>query len=162
MAEREVILEHPNRTKAGVRITRVIVILLFLISVGLMAVILIGGWDALAGQRPTAIAFALVYLLLALFAARWNRGVLPVGASLAIILSIFAAVSGASWFARHRDGFTDPSLHADLLGTLCYLLIPVQILLIIFASRGFSQDWHVEVEHHPDESEYGTAEPHPV
>jgi hypothetical protein len=30
-------------------------------------------------------------------------------------------------------------------------VIPVQVLLIFFAMRGFQQDWHVEVERSRDE-----------
>ncbi|MGI8557846.1 MAG: hypothetical protein ACR2ND_06000 [Solirubrobacteraceae bacterium] len=167
MAEREVILEHPNRSKAGVKLTRVIVIVILLASVVLMGIVLVGGWDALAGQKPALVAYMLIYLLLAVFAARWNRGVLPVGASLGIVLAIFAAVAGSSWYDRHRHGFTEPSIHSNVLGTLCYVLIPVQVLLIVFASRGFSQDWHVEVERHADgsldeEPDYGEPAPSAV
>jgi len=150
MAEREVILEHPNRGKPVVQLTRVVVILILLASVALMAIVLVGGWHALAGQKLTLIAYMVIYLLLAVFAARWNRGVLPVGASLGIVLAIFAFVAGSSWDDRNRSGFTQPSIHANVLALLCYLLVPVQVLLIFFASRGFSQDWHVEVERRVD------------
>lgn len=164
MAEREVILEHPNRGKPVVKLTRVIVIVILLASVVLMGIVLVGGWDALAGQKPALGAYMLIYILLAIFAGRWNRGVLPVGASLAIVLAIFAAVAGGSWYDRHKAGFTEPSIHSNVLGTLCYLLIPVQVLLIFFASRGFSQDWHVEVERHVDgtrDEDAGFGEPAP-
>ena len=47
--------------------------------------------------------------MIAYFVARWNRGVLPVAAALAIILLIFAAVAGPAWFARDKTGFTNPA-----------------------------------------------------
>ena len=45
----------------------------------------------------------------------------------------------------------------DLLGLLCAILVPVQILLIVFAMIGFRQAWNVEVEH-----ESGEAAPAPA
>ena len=142
----DVIVEHPNRSKASVKATKAIVILLLLVSAALMAIIAIGGWDALEGAKPMLIAFILVYLLLAFYAARWTRGTLPLAAALAMILAIFAIVAAPQWFARDDQGFTDPALDSGLLGMLVILIIPVQILLIGFSMRGFTQDWHVEVE----------------
>jgi hypothetical protein len=164
VAAPEVILVHPNRDKPAAKATKATVILLLLASAGLMAIVGAGGWSALAGQKPVLIGYIIVYLLLAYYAARWNRGVLPVAASLAIILAIFAAVAGPGWFSRNKAGFTTPALPEDLLGLLTYMISPVQALLIAFASRGFSQNWHVEVEQKPGGSEYGVgdAEPHPA
>jgi len=71
---------------------------------------------------------------------------MSVAASSAIIMLIFAAVSGPIWFARAKDGFTDPDLDATLLGTLTLLIVPVRALLIVFAARGFTQSWNIEVE----------------
>jgi hypothetical protein len=147
-----VTLVHPNRDKAAVKATKATVILLLLASAGLMTLVAIGGWKVLAGQKPALIAYVLVYLILAFYAGRWNRGVLPVAAALAIILGIFALVAGPQWFARDKTGFETPALSADLLGLLTYLIAPVQVLLIVFAMRGFQQDWHVEVEQRPDGS----------
>ena len=78
--------------------------------------------------------------------ARWSRGVLPVAAALAIVLFIFALVSVPGWFERDKDGFTDPALASDVVGLLTALLVPLQLLLIAFAMRGFQQAWNVEVE----------------
>jgi hypothetical protein len=159
----EVVLVHPNRDKAEVKATKAVVILLLLASAALMVIVLLGGWSALAGQKPTLIAYMIIYVVLAYYAGRWNRGVLPVAASLAIILAIFAAVAGPGWFARDKVGFTAPALPESLLGLLTYVIIPVQVLLIIFASRGFGQDWHVEVEKPVDSSyEVGGPEPQAV
>jgi hypothetical protein len=146
MAEDEVRIEHPNRDKAASKATKALVIVLLLVSAALVAVVTVGGWDALEGAKPVQIAYILVYLLIAFYVARWNRGVLPVAAALAIVLLIFAAVSAPSWFDRDRTGFSDPALDSGLLGLITVLIVPVQLLLIAFAMRGFSQAWNVEVE----------------
>ena len=78
--------------------------------------------------------------------ARWSRGVLPLAAALAIVLMIFALVSVPGWFERDQDGFVQPALSADVVGLLTALLVPLQLLLIAFAMRGFQQAWNVEVE----------------
>ena len=77
-----------------------------------------------------------MYLVIAFYVARWNRGVLPVAAALAIILLIFAAVSGPAWFDRDKTGFTDPALSSSLLGLITMLIVPVQVLLIAFSMQG--------------------------
>jgi hypothetical protein len=146
MAEEEVRIEHPNRDKAASKATKAVVILLLLVSAALVTIVTVGGWDALEGAKPVQIAYILIYLLIAFYVARWNRGVLPVAAALAIVLLIFAAVSAPSWFDRDRTGFADPALDAGLLGLITVLIVPVQVLLIAFAMRGFSQEWNVEVE----------------
>jgi hypothetical protein len=87
---------------------------------------------------------------MAYFVLRWNRGVLPVAAALAIILLIFAAVAGPAWFDRDKAGFTEPTLNEDVLGLITFIIVPVQIFLIAFAMRGFQQAWNVEVERYPD------------
>ena len=73
--------------------TRATVILLFLVSAAMVLIVTIGGWKVLEGAKPVQIAYIVVYLTLAFFAARWNRGVLPVGAALAVLLGIFALVA---------------------------------------------------------------------
>src|SRR3954463_11902182 len=147
-AQREegVVLERPNRQKASSKATKAIVVLLLLVSVGLMLIVCIGGWPALAGAKAKLIAYMAVYLILAFFCARWNRGVLPLAAALGIVLLIFAAIAGPEWFARDKDGFSDPNLDESVLGLVTLLIIPVQVLLIGFSMRGFQQEWHVEVE----------------
>jgi protein-S-isoprenylcysteine O-methyltransferase Ste14 len=146
MAEDEVRIEHPNRDKAASKATKAVVILLLLVSAALVAIVTVGGWDALEGAKPVQVAYIAIYLLIAFYVARWNRGVLPVAAALAIVLLIFAAVSAPSWFDRDRTGFSDPALDSGLLGLVTVLIVPVQLLLIAFAMRGFSQEWNVEVE----------------
>jgi hypothetical protein len=162
MAEPEVAVEHPNRKKASSKLTRIVVVLLLLASVFLMLLVTIGAWDALVGAKPLQVAYILLYLLLAFFVARWNRGVLPLIAALAIVLLIFAAVSVPGWFERDKDGFTDPAISSDLVGLITALLVPVQILLIAFAMRGFQQAWNVEVEQPSEGGRRGDAAPAPA
>ena len=155
--ERDVIIDHPNRDKVSSKATRAIVVLLLLVSAGLTAVITFGGWSKLAGMKPVSIAYIVVYLIMAFYVLRWNRGVLPIAAALAIILGIFAAIAGPQWFDRDKSGFTNPALDADLLGLLTLLVVLVQVLLIAFAMRGFQQAWNVEVER--PRTETGYADP---
>ena len=71
---------------------------------------------------------------------------LPVGAALAVLLTIFALAAAPGWFNRDGFGYEEPTLDASLLGILTLLLVPVQILLVVFAMRGFKQGWNVELE----------------
>jgi len=155
-----VIITHPNRDKAVVRATRATVIILLLASAGLVAIVTIGGWSALSGMIPVQIGYVIVYVTLAYYAYRWNRGVLPVAAALAVLLMIFAAVAGPGWFNRDKHGFEQPAIDAGILGLLTLLIVPVQILLVAFAMRGFQQGWNVELERR-DPSYTGPAEPGP-
>jgi hypothetical protein len=141
-----VIVTHPNRDKPVVQATRATVVLLLVVSAVLVALVTIGGWSVLEGASPVEIGYIVVYLTLAFFAARWNRGVLPVAAALGVLLGIFALVAGPSWFARDKTDYIQPALNAGLLGVLTLLIVPVQILLVTFAMRGFSQGWNVELE----------------
>jgi hypothetical protein len=146
----DVVIEHPNREKASSKATKAGVLLLLVASVVLVAIVTIGGWKALEGAKLLQIGYILLYLVMAFFVARWNRGVLPVAAALAIILLIFAAVAAPEWFARDKTGFTNPALDENVLGFITFLIVPVQIFLIAFAMRGFQQAWNVEVERYPD------------
>jgi presenilin-like A22 family membrane protease len=140
------VITHPNRDKPVVQATRATVVLLLLASAALVLIVTIGGWGLLEAAKPVEIAYVIVYLTLAFFALRWNRGVLPVSAVLAVLLLIFALVAGPSWFDRDKAGYAQASLDASLLGTLTLLIAPVQILLVAFAMRGFQQGWNVELE----------------
>ena len=103
-------------------------------------------------MKAISIGYVLVYLVMAFYVARWNRGVLPVVAALAIIMAIFAAVATPAWFDRDKDGFTDPAIASEILGTITAIIVPLQVLLIAFAMRGFQQAWNVEVERYADGS----------
>src|SRR5215216_2949837 len=135
MAEPDVVVEHPNRKKASSKATRLVVIVLS-----------IGAWDVLVGAKPLQVIYIVLYVGIAFLVARWSRGVLPLAAALAIVLFIFALVSVPGWFERDKDGFTDPAIASDVIGLLTALLVPLQLLLIAFAMRGFQQAWNVEVE----------------
>jgi presenilin-like A22 family membrane protease len=160
-----VIVTHPNRDKAVVQATRATVIVLLLASAALVLIVTVGGWSVLQGAVPVQIAYVLVYLTLAFFAWRWNRGVLPVSAVLAVLLLIFALVAGPSWFARDKSGFSQPAIDAGVLGLLTLLIVPLQMLLVAFAMRGFSQGWNVELERRDPAVErdlFAGAPPHPA
>jgi uncharacterized membrane protein len=162
MAEQGVAIERPNRKKASSKATRLVVVLLLLASAFLMIVISIGAWDALVGAKALQLIYIALYVLLAFFVARWSRGVLPLIAALAIVLFIFALVSVPGWFERDKDGFTDPAIASDVIGLLTALLVPLQLLLIGFAMRGFQQAWNVEIEHPVDAGRRGDAAPAPA
>jgi hypothetical protein len=160
------VIERPNRDKAASKATKAIVVLLLLVSAALMAIVTIGGWSTLAGAKPLQVVMIIVYVLLAFFVARWNRGVLPVIAAFSIILLIFAAVSAPQWFDRDKAGFTSPALDESIIGLLTFILVPVQVLLCAFALRGFAQGWNIEVERPVDDDRGGdhrrSPEPQPA
>jgi lysylphosphatidylglycerol synthetase-like protein (DUF2156 family) len=141
-----VIVTHPNRDKPVVQATRATVVVLLLVSAALVLIVTVGGWNLLEGAIPVQIGYVAVYLIFAFYAARWNRGVLPISAVLAVLLLIFAAVAAPGWFDRDKSGFAQPTINAGLLGVLTLLIVPVQILLVTFAMCGFSQGWNVELE----------------
>jgi protein-S-isoprenylcysteine O-methyltransferase Ste14 len=156
----DTVLVHPNRDKAEAKATKAIVILLLLVSAGLILVVTIGGWSELQGAQVVSFALAGIYLLMAFYVSRWNRGVLPVSAGLAVLFSVIAAVAGPAWFDRDKAGFSEPTLDPSILGLLTLILVPVQLLLVAFAMRGFQQQWNVEVEVPRDEAHrYGHVQP---
>jgi hypothetical protein len=141
-----VVVRHPNREKASSKATKSAVALLLLVSAALIALVTAGGWSVLQGAQPVAFVYVLVYLVMAFYVVRWNRGVLPVAAALAVLLAVLAAVATPAWFDRDKAGFSDPALDPALLGLLTASLVPVQLLLLLVAMRGFAQKWNVEVE----------------
>jgi hypothetical protein len=157
-------ISFPNRDEPAAKATKLIVILLLLISVVLMLIVTIGGWSKLQGLKPVNFAWCIIYLLIAVYVARWNRGLLPIAAALAILLLIVAVIagtgySGTSWFDRSHAGFAPAQsmfggsgLSPVTTGLVTLLIVPVQVLLIMFAMRGFSQGWNVEVEVPIDEA----------
>jgi hypothetical protein len=171
------VVSRPNRDKAVCKLTKLIVVLILLISIGLMLIVTIGGWSKLQGLKPVNFAWCLVYLIFALYIARWARGLLPIAAAMAILLLILAliagtGISGTSWFDRSHFGFAAPhtlfggtGLSPNVLGTITLIIAPVQVLLIFFAMRGFAQGWNVELEVPKEEAERrqrgGTASPPP-
>ena len=158
MAEDDVIIEHPNRDKPQSQATRALVVAVLLVSTAILTIATIGGWEKIQGAKPLHVAYVVIYLLLAFFIARWRSGLLPVAASFAVILLIFCAISGPQWFARDKPGFEDPLLSAGIVGVLTLLLVPLQLLLIAAAARGFSQKWSVEVERRPGDRQRYVAQ----
>lgn len=147
MAE-ETHIEHPNRDKAGSKAAKAVIVLLLLVTAALVLIITVGGWSVLQGAQIVAFFYIGLYVMMAFYVARWNRGLLPVCAALSILLAVVAGVAAPGWFARDKDGFQDPSLAPELLGMLTLILIPVSVVLVVFAMRGFAQKWNVEVETH--------------
>ncbi len=139
------VIDHPNRDKTSSRATRAIVVALLLASALLLTIATAGGWTKLQGAKPVQIAYVVLYVGLAFAVARWRSGLLPVAAACAISLAMFAVVSGPQWFDRDGAGFTDPALDAGVLGVLTLALVPLQILVIVFAVQGFAQRWSVEI-----------------
>jgi hypothetical protein len=144
-------IHHPNREKPESKATKAGVIVLLIASAALIAIVFVGGYSQLAGAQIVAVAWVLIYALMAYFVARWNRGVLPLAAGMAILFTSFAAIAAPAWFARDKPGLDDPLLPAGLLGLLTLVIIAVQVLLILFAMRGFQQEWNVEIEVRDDQ-----------
>ena len=153
---------HPNRDKSVCKLTRVVVVVILLLSIALMLVATFGGWTKLQGMKPINFTWCAIYLVMAFYVARWARGLLPIAAALALLLLSIAliaslGVGGTSFFYRFHHTyagaqsiFGGSGLSSDAVGTLIVLLIPVEALLVIIALIGFSQGWNVELEV-PDE-----------
>jgi hypothetical protein len=141
-------LWRPNRQKPEAKTMKAVIAFVLLVSAALLIIITLGGWERLLGASVGAMSllWALLYIVFALLVMRWNRGILPVAAALAVILAIFAAIAAPDWFARSKDGLDSPALPEDLLGLLTLIIVPVQLILIAVAMIGFSQEWHVEEE----------------
>lgn len=149
----DIVIVHPNREGAEARATKSAVMLLLLASAVITAIITIGGWAKLEGAQIWALFYVFIYLVMAYYVAQWNRGVLPVAAALAILFAVVAVVAAPAWFDRDKAGFDDPMLPPGILGLLTAILVPLQLLLIAFAMRAFSQKWNIEVEVTRDEAE---------
>ena len=151
-------ITYPNRNKAASRATKSIVVLIMIASIVLMLAVTIGGWSKLQGLTPINFVWCFVYGVIAFYVSRWARGLLPIAAALAILLLIISLIAGlgaagTSWFDRNHSAYAGAQsmfggggLSPDTLGLLTLLIAPVQVLLIVFAMRGFSQGWNVEVE----------------
>ena len=160
----DTVIVHPNRDKPAAKMTKAAVILLLLVSAALVAIVTIGGWSQLQGAQMVSIAYVLIYLTIAYFVGRWNRGTLPVAAGLAVLLLVVAAIGAPAWFDRDSSGYEESTLPAALLGMLTFIIAAVQFLLIVFAMQGFNQKWNVEVEVTQDEYDRrgpGGFEPQP-
>ena len=139
-------IRHPNREKASSQVTRAFIALVMLVSAGLIAIITFGGWSTLQGAQVISVIYMIIYLTMAFFVLRWSRGMLPLAASLAVGLGVFAAIAAPAWFDRAHPDYADPSLDPNLLGIITVLIVIVQVVLIVFAMIGFTQKWNIEVE----------------
>ncbi|MSO41665.1 MAG: hypothetical protein EXQ70_07225 [Solirubrobacterales bacterium] len=139
-------LWRPNREKSESQSARALVVFLLLVSATLALVITIGGWERLEGGKIFSLLYVILYLAFAFFVARWNRGLLPLIAALAVILAIFAGIAAPAWFGRAKDGLDSPALPEELLGLLTLLMVPIQVILIAVSMVAFNQEWHVEEE----------------
>lgn len=149
---------HPNRDKAVCKLTKLLIVAVILASVALMLIVTVGGWSKLQGMQPVNFMWMALYVVVAIYIARWARGLLPIAAALAILLLIIAAIAtfgldGTSWFDRNAYGFAAPQslfggrgLSPHELGVITLLLIPVEAALIVIAMIGFAQGWNVETE----------------
>jgi lysylphosphatidylglycerol synthetase-like protein (DUF2156 family) len=156
------VIYHPNRDKATSKATKAIVVLLLLVAAALTALITIGGWKNLQGAQIVSVGFIIVFLVMAYYVNRWQRGVLPLAAGLSVVLGVMAAIaafSSGSWFDRDHTGYDQTGLPPTLIWMLCVVLLPVLLLLIAFAMRAFSQKWNIEIEMDRDEyeQEYGSG-----
>jgi hypothetical protein len=153
---------HPNRDRAVCKVTRIFVVIVLLVSVALMLAVTVGGWSKLEGMTPVNFIWCAVYLVMAVFIARWARGLLPIAGVLGLLLlaiSLIASLGlgGTSWFERSNASYAAAhalgggrGLSSDTIGTLILLLAPVELVLILVAIVGFAQGWNVELEV-PDE-----------
>src|SRR5919109_5002152 len=131
----ETVLIHPNRDKPESQATKAAVILLLLVTAGLVLIITVGGWSELQGAQVVSFAYVIVFVVMAFYVSRWNRGVLPVAAAIAVLFAVVAVVAGPAWFDRDKAGFDNPALEPSVLGLLTIIIVPVQVLLIAFAMR---------------------------
>src|SRR5438105_8971796 len=151
----DTVIVHPNRDKPASKATKAGVILLLLVSAGLFAIVTVGGWSSLQAAQIIAIAYVIIFGVSAYYVAQWNRGILPVASALAILMLVVAAIAAPGWFERDHAGYDNPGLPPSFLGLLTAIVVPVQFLLIVFAMRGFTQQWNVEVEISRDDYERG-------
>ncbi|MFY9488758.1 MAG: hypothetical protein WAP35_08720 [Solirubrobacterales bacterium] len=148
-AEEKPPVRHPNRDLPESHTARLGTIALLALTIVMLIVVAIGGWDTLVGAKGLHLTFIVVYGIFIAYVVRWNRGVLPVVAAVAVMLGAFALVAGPDWFARDKTGYTDPTLPESILGIVTLALIPVQMLLVVVSMWGFSQKWNVEIEIKP-------------
>jgi hypothetical protein len=158
MAERETaregyVLVRPNRVRAGAKTMKGVVTFTMVAAGALILVVTFAGWDKEQGFQAVGVFWGVVYLVMAYFVVRWNRGMLPIASGLAIIMAIFAADAAPGWFQRSGAAYVTPQtpwsstgLGADTLGVLTIVVVVAQVALIVFAMYAFSQQWQVEVE----------------
>jgi hypothetical protein len=142
-------LWRPNREKAESVTTKFVLVLLLAATAAIAGLITITGFSLMTGGSAMGIIcliYTLLYAFFAFLVARWSRGILPVAASLSMILAIFCAVGADSWFARDKAGFDEGLLPSPLIGLLVLILLVVQLIIVGVSLYAFNQNWHVEEE----------------
>jgi hypothetical protein len=139
---------YPNRHRPESKATRSAVILLLIVSAILTLIIAVAGIPVAAsgGMQFLTFVFVVLYIVMVWYIIKWSRGVLAMAAAFAVLFALVAIVAAPGWFARDQAGFIEPLLPAQVLGLLTIILVPVQLLLVAFAMRGFNQAWHIEVQ----------------
>jgi hypothetical protein len=142
-------LWRPNREKAESITTKFVLAFLLAATAVIAALITISGFSLLTGgggMGVICLIYAALYAFFAFLVARWNRGILPVAASLSTILAIFCATGVGSWFARDKAGFDEGLISSSAIGLLVIVLLLLQIVVVVVSFYAFSQNWHVEEE----------------
>jgi hypothetical membrane protein len=153
------VMVNPNQHRAESKATRVAVILLLIVSALLLAVVAIGGAPVLpSGPQLFTFISIILFIVMAFYVFRWSRGVLAMAAALAVLLGVLSIVAAPGWFSRDQTGFAEPLLPAALLGLVTIVIVPVQLLLVAFAMRGFNQAWNIEVQVPEEEADENLAD----
>lgn len=142
-------LWRPNREKAASITTKFVLVLLLAATAAIAALITVTGFSLMTGGSGMAIIcliYAALYAFFAFLVFRWNRGILPVAASLSVILAIFCATGADSWFARDKSGFDEGLIPSSAIGLLVIVLLLLQIVVTAVSLYAFNQNWHVEEE----------------
>jgi len=154
-------LWRPNREKSKSITTKFVLVGLLAATTLLAALITITGFELMVGGSGMSIICLIYVLLYAFFTflvLRWNRGILPVVASLSVILAIFCATGANSWFSRDKSGFDEGLISSSAIGVLVIILLILQLVVAAVALYAFNQNWHVEEErpiagHRPDDED---------
>jgi hypothetical protein len=136
---------NPNRHRAESKATRTAIILLLVLSAILTAVVAIAGMPVASGMHLFTFVFVGLFLGMAYYVIKWSRGVLAMAAAFAVLFALLSIVAASGWFQRDQSGFAEPLLPAAVIGLIVVVLVPVQLLLVAFAMRGFNQGWNIEV-----------------
>ena len=151
------VIAHPNRELRSSHVAKAVVVAVLLLSVAVILAITLGGWNRLDGMTPVSFAWCLVYAVIAFYVWRWARGLLPIAATLAMLLLVPAVVAlsgidGTTWSERAGAGYGQVhtlfggSFSPHLLSLLTILLIPIQLALIAVCVQAFMQNWNIELE----------------
>src|SRR3954469_11937150 len=91
---------YPNRESGKARFTKTATVVLLLVSAAMIGLITIGGFSVLMGMKILPFLYIAMCLGIAYLVWKWNRGLLPVAASLGVLFIIVAGIAAPSWFER--------------------------------------------------------------